>query len=282
MRGAALFALTALLALAFAGAAQATNPVPNPGFETPSGDPCNTPAQWSPLGGIFGCPAPITRDTGNPHSGSASMLVEVFEPNYTSTNTPDFSACFPAQGGMYNISYWYKTDSSAAGGAKIVVVSSSTVDCKAPAAQTRQTASVTTGSWQHVTDTVTLPAGTQSAFVQLGMTCDCTSPTTMNFDDVSLEFANPTAVSVTGFRALRVGTRTILRWQTTGEAGIAGFHVFRQADGRLTRVDSRLIVATRGRQSLADPATPSGRTTYRLQAVRLDGSRAWLAAAVLR
>jgi hypothetical protein len=113
------------------------------------------------------------------------------------------------------------------------------------------------------------------------MTCDCTSPTTMNFDDVSLDLSNPTAVSVTGFRAQRSGARAVLRWRTTAEARILGFHVFRQAGARLTRLDARMIPAALGRQSFVEKVAP-GRATYRLQAVRLDGSRSWLAAAVLR
>jgi hypothetical protein len=281
LRGASLFALAALLALAFAGAAQAANPVPNPGFETSAGDPCNTPAQWSPLGGGFGCPAPILRDTVVFHSGSASMKIGVDATS--SSNTPDLSDCFALGGGTYNASYWYRTDDATVSGTMFLVrLYSDPTGCKGvPTTQTLNV-SASGGAWVHVTGQLTFPVGTHFAQLQLGMSCSCGAPSIINFDDVSLDVSNPTATAVTGFAALRSPHRVALHWRTASEVGIAGFHVFRESAGRLIRLDARLVPVTRGRQSFVDTAPPARGTVYRLQIVRLDGSRSWAAAAAVR
>jgi hypothetical protein len=277
LRGASLFALATLLALAFSGAAQAANPIPNPGFETSAGDPCDTPAQWSPLGGSFGCPAPIVRDTSTRNSGAASA--KVFVDAQSSSDTPDLSDCFPLTGGAYNASYAYSTDSAGVSGTKFLVRSyTDATGCKGIPTTLFLNVSTTQSGWHLVSGPLSFPAGTHFGAIQIGCTCPVG---TINFDDVSLQATGPTAVTVTGFRATRTGARAVLRWNTTAEAGIAGFHVFRETAGRLTRVDRRLIAAARGPQSFVDPAAQARRATYRLQAVRLDGTRRWVATATL-
>jgi hypothetical protein len=271
LRGAALFALAALLALAFAGAAQAVNSVPNPGFETASaGDPC-IPNQWSPLGGSFGsCVGPILRDTVVFHAGSASMKIGVDQQSVS--NTPDISDCFTLTAGNANTSYWYRTDDATVSGTQFVVHSYSTPDCKgSPATQTLNV-SASGGAWQHVTGVLTFPAGTGSGRVQLGMTCSCGAPSIINFDDVSIDPANPTAAAVTSFSASRTSAGVIVRWRTGSEAGLLGFRVYR--GGRL--LSRRMLPASQGvagrAYSYRDRSAPMARLTYRIDVVGLDGA----------
>ena len=88
----------------------------------------------------------------------------------------------------------------------------------------------------------------------------------------------PTAATVTSFDARARGRGVELRWRTASEAGVAGFDVFRVHVRRTTRVNARLIEATGsaggGRYRLVDRTARRGATyKYRLQLVRLDGSR---------
>jgi hypothetical protein len=95
-----------------------------------------------------------------------------------------------------------------------------------------------------------------------------------------------TAASFTG-RAAKNGVR--ISWRTASETNAVGFHVWRLADGKATRVNAKLIAAkAAGRSSgaaysLLDRTTRRGSSsTYRLQVVRRDGTRAWVARAVVR
>jgi predicted extracellular nuclease len=93
--------------------------------------------------------------------------------------------------------------------------------------------------------------------------------------------ASPTAVRVRSFSARRHGSRgVVLRWRTGSEAATLGFNLYR---GK--RVLNRFPIAAdgglTGRAYTFRWAGPATRATFRLQAVRADGTRAWLAAASL-
>ena len=89
--------------------------------------------------------------------------------------------------------------------------------------------------------------------------------------------AQPTAVALRSFSARRTGARAVaLRWQTGAEAGLLGFNLYR-GRVRLTRAPIRARNATGGaRYAYVDRLSARARTSYRLQAVSLDGSRVWL------
>jgi hypothetical protein len=102
---------------------------------------------------------------------------------------------------------------------------------------------------------------------------------------------SPTAVTLRSFSAVRLGSRTVsLRWWTASEAGLLGFNVYRVGPGGLVRLNRDLISGAFG----ASPAgqayswldrgaiRASGVLRYRLQAVRLDGTRVWLGSATSR
>jgi predicted extracellular nuclease len=81
--------------------------------------------------------------------------------------------------------------------------------------------------------------------------------------------SSPTAVTVRSFTARRVSGTVVLRWSTTGDARLLGFHVYR---GR-ARLDRALIAAGRRTYEWRDTAPGAARHDYRLEAVFLDGSR---------
>lgn len=93
----------------------------------------------------------------------------------------------------------------------------------------------------------------------------------------------PTAAGIRSFTAVRGRNVISLRWRTAQETGLLGFDVYRLADGVETRVNNRLVSAKdsgAGRGTsyvLRDRAIQrEARYRYRLEAVRLDGSRSWL------
>jgi hypothetical protein len=105
-------------------------------------------------------------------------------------------------------------------------------------------------------------------------------------DDVQLTDSGtcpgPTAVQLVSFTAHRTPAGTVLRWRTASEASIAGFSVYRSG----VRVN-RALIAARGAglggasYRLVDRGAHRG-ARYRLQAVRLDGSRLWSREAATR
>ncbi|MFN2466836.1 MAG: PQQ-binding-like beta-propeller repeat protein [Gaiellaceae bacterium] len=94
----------------------------------------------------------------------------------------------------------------------------------------------------------------------------------------------PTAVSVLAFDASLRGRQPELRWRTALEAQVLGYNVFRDGPGGTLKVNKRLIAARgsgRGERTtytLLDYRARRGVTYgYRLQIVKLDGTRAWVA-----
>jgi fibronectin-binding autotransporter adhesin len=93
----------------------------------------------------------------------------------------------------------------------------------------------------------------------------------------------PTAVGLRSFSARRAGgTRVLLSWRTADEGNLLGFVVYR---GK-TRLNSRLIPARHaagGAYAYTDRLRTSiAQARYRLEALRLDGSRFWLASTTPR
>jgi hypothetical protein len=96
-------------------------------------------------------------------------------------------------------------------------------------------------------------------------------------DDVSLERAPPTAVTVTSFTAVHTTRGVALRWRSVSDAGLVGFAL--QRDGM--RLNERLIAVkgtvAGGRYGFVDTsAVPARLYLYRLQGVRIDGRRTTL------
>ncbi len=100
-----------------------------------------------------------------------------------------------------------------------------------------------------------------------------------------IAFPDPaTAVVLRMFDAHRVREGVVVRWRTSTELGIAGFNLFLERRGDARRLNRALILA--GVQSTSghdytwlDRTAParSGKLRYRLQAVKLDGTRRWIA-----
>jgi Beta-propeller repeat len=107
------------------------------------------------------------------------------------------------------------------------------------------------------------------------------SGTLADFDAfaASVALASPTAVKVSSFTARRVGHAVRLHWRTRSEAGVAGFEL-RRGSVRVGRAVIGASGSARGRAyRFEDRKAPRTATTYRLFAVRLDGSRKLVATA---
>jgi len=83
----------------------------------------------------------------------------------------------------------------------------------------------------------------------------------------------PTAVSLSGFVALRRGDGVLLRWRLATAFGVLGFRVLREHGGRLVRLDRAPMPASRGGGYRFVDRFPPRRAGYWLEVVRLDGSR---------
>jgi hypothetical protein len=96
----------------------------------------------------------------------------------------------------------------------------------------------------------------------------------------------PTTARLAGFhtRASRAGV--VVTWRTTNETDAAAFEVYRERGGTLTRVGKPVAAKRTGSPAGAsyrvlDPLSSPGRTTYKLQALQLDGTRPWVALSAL-
>ncbi|MBA2359265.1 MAG: hypothetical protein H0V84_12665 [Actinobacteria bacterium] len=91
--------------------------------------------------------------------------------------------------------------------------------------------------------------------------------------------ATPTAVRLLSFAATARTRGVVVRWRTGAEAGTLGFNVYRSVAGRLAKVNRELVPARGGARgasyAVVDTRARSRSATYRLQAVGIDGSRAW-------
>jgi hypothetical protein len=97
----------------------------------------------------------------------------------------------------------------------------------------------------------------------------------------SLNIAAPTAVAVRYFRALPHSQGIAVYWRTAAEPTIAGFNVYRFSGGKKLRLNQAVIPAKSSSAGgriyrLLDSHVRAGASyTYRLQVVKLDGSRVW-------
>lgn len=260
-------------ALLVPAAASAANPVPNPGFE---GDCGGIPCNWHPLAGT------LARDTANPHTGNASLRLTVpttAAANQANTQSDCTNTAIPA--GARTVGFWYRANTGVSAVAMIVNFWNATGCGTGPLGQqTLQTptgSANTSGAWTLLTGNMTIPAGVQSFKVTLSVGCTSCSgtgaPRIANFDDVSLEGA-PTAVTVTSFRGAQTAKGVRLTWKTAAMPQLAGFNVYRGA----TKLNRSVIHALGSRTfSWVDRSARGGaHAQYRLEAVYLDGTRAWV------
>ena len=97
--------------------------------------------------------------------------------------------------------------------------------------------------------------------------------------------STPTAVKLVSFHAAAAGRNVIVSWRTADETDTAGFEVFRVTGGKLVRLGGvipakRLGHVAGASYSVVDRNAPR-RATYRVRAVGLDGSRAWVGLSAL-
>lgn len=97
----------------------------------------------------------------------------------------------------------------------------------------------------------------------------------------------PTAVVIRSFTAAKVARNVVLRWRTASETRLAGFALYGKRGRAYVRLNRALIPAVGGVQghtyTWRHRIRPGAATKqYRLQAVKLDGTRIWLGTAVLR
>jgi len=136
------------------------------------------------------------------------------------------------------------------------------------------TITVTTGAPAKVTNTGTLTDTGVPAFVD---TVSSTVTTTTTF---------PTAVTMKSFTAQRVGSGTVLNWQTGGEKHNLGFNIYREENGARVKVNPSLIAgsALRMRETLeqhqgsryawVDAATSAkAGTAYWLEDAEINGAK---------
>jgi len=107
---------------------------------------------------------------------------------------------------------------------------------------------------------------------------------------VTLTTGNPpTAVALRSFVGYAHPHSVDLRWHTASEPGLLGFNVVRFAGNRTVQVN-RALIRAKAAGSIADAAyrfvdrsvSPGNQYLYRLQAVRVDGSKSWLGTAGVR
>lgn len=105
---------------------------------------------------------------------------------------------------------------------------------------------------------------------------------------VTLTTGQTTAVTLRSFVAVAHPNSVDLRWHTASEAGVLGFNVYRTSGKQGARINKALIRAKAGPivdapYRLVDRSVrPGSAYTYRLQAVKIDGTRAWLGTAGVR
>jgi len=264
----------------FVPGAQAATIAPNSGFEMEcAGVPCS----WQAAAGT------LAWDNTTANSGSASAHVTgIFEQSGIRSDCITLSAW-----GGYTNTFAYRAlgDGSAPTGVFWNVYHYADSACT-PATflfgNGPSFNSVTADGQWHQTPVQFLFIANTVGSVQLslqflcGGSPGCPAPATRSvwFDDTDFEPPAPTAVAVRSFAATRSRAGVTLRWRTAVEAKVLGFNVYRSAGARSVRVNRVLIPAAgalTGRwYTLLDRAPIAvGGAAYRLQAIGLDGTRAW-------
>ncbi|MFN2467576.1 MAG: hypothetical protein ABR521_05525 [Gaiellaceae bacterium] len=92
----------------------------------------------------------------------------------------------------------------------------------------------------------------------------------------------PTSIRLRSLAVTRGPHGVDVRWRTAAEAGVLGYNVFRGVRGPPTKVN-RALIAARGTAagSVYRLVDRPGARVYRLEAVRVDGTRMWIGIARL-
>jgi hypothetical protein len=266
-----LVAVCAAVVLLAAPAAQAANPVPNPGFES---DCSGVPCEWSAYG-----QAALSTDPTTNHGGSFSLGVRT-DGSFTGAQ----SSCIPIAPGTYNSGFWFRTTDPKV--LQLVLAAETFTDSNCDffhfgsfpfGASKSITDADRDGQWHFVAGPLDLSSGSSVQFVLVIECGPCSGGpgdlSIANFDDVTVGGDTPTAVTVTSFAASRSGTGVLVRWRTHTEAGVLGFRVYR--DGRLL---TRRMLAARGGPSghgytYRDRTVPrQAHPAYSLEVVQVGGS----------
>src|SRR5262249_32626395 len=147
---------------------------------------CGTlPCNWAAEQGA----APITRDTNNPHSGSASLALLSDGSSGFAQAASDCIALSPLT--TYNEALWYRTTASSASLSTVNILlrvfdgpgcTGNLSHANAPFAPVR------TGAWTELTTSTTTDSSVQSARLMPRFDCPgpggCAADVQVNFDDV--------------------------------------------------------------------------------------------------
>jgi hypothetical protein len=268
------------MALMTVSAASAANIAPNPGFEVDANSD-GQPDGWTPVDGT-----PV-RDTTQHHSGVASYKLTPANNSQSTAHTDCINSGLPS--GANAVGYWYRALPGITGLAMTVSAYSS-AGCTGGIALANggsfQVASInTSGNWTLYTATMNLPSAAASFRITLADGCSSGCPGTQAawFDDIAVGAAPTTAVTLASLGATRTPQGVRVAWKVASANGVAGYNVYR-AGQKLNRG----LIVSKGSLSLGTyswldrAASKTGRITYRLQIVKLDGTRAWLGTATVR
>jgi hypothetical protein len=258
-----------------APAVASANLAPNPGFEVSCGGP---PCGWS-----TSLDASLVLDGGAAHGGSVG--VDLVAKAGVLSGRQASSQCVPGTTGgtTYTYSLWYRTF------APVKWVSMSAAyyahaDCSSTLSNpggAYTSSPINDGLWHELTGQAVAPAGAQSAFLSLEFVCpnvvSCAAGTTVTFDDVSFDAAGTTAATMRSFTASRAPAGTLVRWRTAAETELAGFNLYRVANGHKVKVNRRLIAAKGKGGGAGYRFLDRGHrgASYRLEVVDLDGTHQW-------
>jgi hypothetical protein len=283
LRRGGLLALAWTIALALASSGSAANIAPNPGYEADCG---GVPCQWT-ASGFQGSLSTLLYDEQDPHSGEASAKLTV-----TGRFGSLTSKCVPVTSGSVSFSFWYRTMDADATNLQYIPNYWLDASCSGGvlASDSVQVVPIRDGNWHlSPTETMNVLDGAEAVSLVLTVSCDpCQAggaSAEANFDDVVFSDGGPTSVAVRSLRAARVRGGVAVVWRTAFEAGILGFNVYRQHNGRLVKLNRTLIPSVFGgtasghRYMWLDQRPSRGRVRYRLEALGVGGSRSWVAAA---
>lgn len=262
--------LTIAAALVFVAPAAASNFLPNPGFEDDCG---GFPCDWS--GPAWG---DGSRDTTIFHNGEASLRLVWGDYGGAGAQAPCISGLSP--GVKYDARFWHRSPSPP--DLLEMRVHFRPASCSGVFPAQTVTAIPSNDSWQLASATFTAPPGTGAAMILIEADCVSVCNNFETFlDDVELTEHQPTVLRLSSFMASRSRGGVGLKWRTSSEIEVLGFHVYRQ-DGdrriRLTRslLPSRFAGSARGHSySFLDRKAPSRAARYWLQLVGPTGSLRW-------
>lgn len=287
--GPAIGVLVLASVLVVAAPAAAANLVPNPGFESACGSETEA-CSWEE---IVNTSMVIQRDPTIGQGGSsASYRLERLASGIDVRGQTDCIAPHPVTGGSASYSFWYRTADPRVTNVIMYATFFNGVTCTGNSVGlgVQQTSPDTNGDWQ----LVTLVRPVEAMYVarpalrfQVEFRCGtggCPGAQ-VHFDDLVFE-QTPTAVRIAAIRTQRTSSGVRLRWRTAFETETLGFNVYRQQKGKLVKVNRTLIPSVFGgtaaghAYSWLDREAPNGATSYRLQAVSLNGTTSWAGAAM--